>query len=53
MVLEKLYSHMQKNEAGPPSNTTHKELTQHEKDLNLRPETIKRLGKKQAVSSLT
>ena len=45
MVLEKLYSHMQKNETGPPSNTIRKKLTQHEKDLNLRPETIKPIEK--------
>ena len=42
MMLGKLDGHKQKNETGPLSHTTHKnELKIDQKDLNVRPETIK------------
>ena len=41
MVLGKLDSHMQKNEAGPFPYTTHKNKLKWMKDLNVRQETIK------------
>ena len=41
MVLEKLDSHMQKNETGPFSYTIHKDKLKMDKDLNVRQDSIK------------
>ena len=40
-LLGKLGSYMQKNETGPLSYTTHKNKLKMDKNLNVRPETIK------------
>ena len=51
MVLGKLDSNMQKNEAGPLSYTNHKNKLKMDKDLNVRQEAIKILEEK-AVKNL-
>ena len=43
MVLGKVDSYMQKNEIRTLPNTIHKDKLKMEKDINLRPETIKLL----------
>ena len=41
MVMGKLDSYMQKNETGPLSYTIHKHKLEMEKNINVRPSTIK------------
>ena len=43
MVLGKLDNYMQKNQTGLLSHTMHKNKLQTDKDLNVRPKTIKLL----------
>ena len=50
MVLEKLYSYMQKNHSGLLSHTKNSKWI---KDIKVRPEIIKLLEKTQAVLILT
>ena len=52
MVLGKLVSDMQKNEAGPLLYTIHKKLLKWMKDLNTTPEIVKLLKEKQVITLL-